>query len=179
MAKDQLSAWMDGELAAEESAHILATLARSPEQRATGEAYWLIGDVLRDETPLSNDFTSRVMAALETEPTVLAPVTRPIERRPSPRWMPMAAAVAGVAVVGWMSLSLTKQTEAPAVPGGMTMAQQDTVPVSAKMVSSVRGGYDDDRAYMMAHQNYGVGSALPSMAGYIRTVGDEQVETRR
>jgi sigma-E factor negative regulatory protein RseA len=180
MVKDQLSAWIDGELDPEDAARVQATVTRQGDQRTTCEAYWLIGDTLRDETALSADFTSRVMAAIEDEPTVLAPmpVRSPVQRTP-PRWMPMAAAVAGVAVVGWMSMSINQPTQT--LPTGATMAQQsaDTVPVAAKMVSSVRGGYDDDRAYMMAHQNYGVGSAMPSMAGYIRTVGDEQVDTSR
>ncbi|MFT4173136.1 MAG: sigma-E factor negative regulatory protein [Rhodocyclaceae bacterium] len=180
MVKDQLSAWIDGELDPEEAARMQATIMRQGDQRTTCEAYWLIGDVLRDEAALSSDFTRRVMAAIDDEPTVLAPMpVRVPTQRATPRWMPMAAAVAGVAVVGWMSMSINQPTQT--LPVGTTVAQGNagTVPVTAKTVSSVRGGYDDDRAYMMAHQNYGVGSAMPTMAGYIRTVGDEQVDTSR
>ena len=171
-----ISAWVDGELSAEDASRVLEGVAQQAAQARDCAVYWLVGDVLRNEPAVSADFAHRVMTALESEPTVLAPVTRYAERSEPPRWMPMAAAVAGVAVVGWMALSINKPV---AVEQNFASAQNVMSPVVAPAVASARGGFNDDRAYVLAHQAYGNGAAMPSVAAYVRMVDDEQVDTGR
>ncbi|HEX5125938.1 MAG TPA: sigma-E factor negative regulatory protein [Rhodocyclaceae bacterium] len=176
-----ISAWLDGELPAGDAKRILDGVVSLPAHSRACEAYWLIGDVLRNKpsvnADLSVDFSRRVMAALQRDPTVLAPAIRqPARESEMPRWMPMAAAVAGVLVVGWMALSISKPV---ASDQSVADAQNMTTPAVAPAVASARGGFNDDRAYTLAHQAYSSGAALPNVAMYVRTVGAEQVDTGR
>lgn len=70
--KQQISAFIDGN---ELSDQMLKELAGSNELKQDFERYHLIGDVIRDELPqvLSIDFAAKVAAAIELEPTVMAP----------------------------------------------------------------------------------------------------------
>ncbi|MCX7628159.1 MAG: sigma-E factor negative regulatory protein [Methylophilaceae bacterium] len=100
--KEQLSALMDGELDLDAHPHLYKAL-RSDEDAADCWATWhLIGDVMRREPVMPSDLGARVMQALESEPTVLAP------RRTWRDWMrseyvvPLVATAAAVAFVSWM-----------------------------------------------------------------------------
>jgi sigma-E factor negative regulatory protein RseA len=75
MAREQISALADGELADEHIDMALAAL-RHQEERADWEIYHQIGDVLRSDdmaVALSSTFAARMMDRLEAEPTVIAP----------------------------------------------------------------------------------------------------------
>jgi sigma-E factor negative regulatory protein RseA len=110
--EEDLSALMDGELDAAESA--CARWRDDPELRSRWHAYHLIGDVLRSEELASSrgrdaKFLSDLRQRLADEPVVLAPEA---VVRPRRSWMAPAAvaagfaAVAGVLVVTQMSGSL-------------------------------------------------------------------------
>src|SRR5688572_14499694 len=110
--EEDLSALMDGELDAAESA--CARWRDDPELRSRWHAYHLIGDVLRSEELASSrgrdaKFLSDLRLRLADEPVVLAPEAA---ARPRRSWMAPAAvaagfaAVAGVLVVAQMSGSL-------------------------------------------------------------------------
>lgn len=90
---DTLSALLDGELGEEAGRALLRRLSQnSPEQDRLRE-YGLIGDVMRGLNHDMPDLTGRVMAALENEPTVLAPMRKPAPRRPY-LWLAAATVVA-------------------------------------------------------------------------------------
>ncbi len=74
--KTRISALMDGELEGHEIADTLGELRRSEDLRSEWCDCQLIGAALRDESKLELDVTARVMAALELEPTVIAPARR-------------------------------------------------------------------------------------------------------
>ena len=103
--KERVSALLDDALDEEASSRLFESIKRDAGLRRDWESYCLIGDVLREDTPLSTDFTSKVMANLSDEVTVLAPV-----RRESAGWahklMPIAASVMGVAAVAWVAMTL-------------------------------------------------------------------------
>ncbi len=177
---EQVSAWIDGELPEGEARRVHDAVTQQAAMQAQCGALWLIGDVIRDEAILLPDFTARVMAALETEPTVLAPIVlRPVlATGPLQRWMPLAAAAAGVAAVVWVALAGTTspQTAAP-----MIAALQPTT--QSVSVVGVRNGTptrpDDDRPYLMAHQAYGPGVQMAGVSGYVRPVSlDEPIASR-
>ena len=69
--KDQLSALIDGEFEIESSEHIITSAKSGGELREAWQHYHLIGDAMRGNCQMRCDFSSRVMQALDTEPTVL------------------------------------------------------------------------------------------------------------
>lgn len=175
MMNERLSDWVDGELDDEDSASVLRSVMRHQDEREVCEIFWLIGDALRDSSqPMLTDLAGRVMSSLEAEPTVLAPKPQLPARSPVvERWLPAAAAVAGVAVAAWMSLSLLDPSREEARPA-VAMAQPVAVPASAPAEFALSG----EQAYYMAHQASAVGAPMAGVAQYIRTVGDEQTGRR-
>lgn len=77
--KEQLSALMDGDLS---DVEVLSELEMDPALQDTWSRYHLIGDAMRGDLPvnLQLDFSDSIMAALEDEPTILAP--KPVESKP-------------------------------------------------------------------------------------------------
>jgi len=191
MLNERLSAWCDGELSETESDHMPESFPANPEQRADCELAWLIGDALRGEPDLSDDFSARVMRALASEPVVFAPasVRMPQPKKPGPilRWMPVAAALAGITVAAWMAVSvwskgaevnsaeqlavaLATANKAPAkVAQFVTPLTATSGPSSAQLASVT-----PDRAYLMAHEASSVGAPMADVVHYIRTVSDDQ-----
>jgi sigma-E factor negative regulatory protein RseA len=77
--KEQISALMDGDLS---DAEVLNELEMDSDLQDTWGRYHLIGDAMRGDLPvnLQLDFSDSIMAALEDEPTILAP--KPVEVPP-------------------------------------------------------------------------------------------------
>ncbi|MEW6676523.1 MAG: sigma-E factor negative regulatory protein [Pseudomonadota bacterium] len=98
------SALLDGELDDLEAMRLLASPGEWEAGHARLREYMAVGDALRGLYPVGReeDFTARVMAALEHEPTVLAPVRRAPDRRPL-LWL-AAAAVGAITWGLWGSL---------------------------------------------------------------------------
>lgn len=183
MTNEQLSEWLDGELDDEASARCVQALDQDSRQRETCGLYWMIGDCLRGEAA-GGDVRSRVMAALVDEPTVLAPVARP-KVRETPRWMPMAAAVAGVTFAVWMGLSLWSGPTARSQVQTVAAQQPVAAPVLAAASAPDSGVADtsaevlaDERGYLMAHQASAMGAPMAGVAQYIRTVSVDQTDGR-
>ncbi|WP_421245018.1 sigma-E factor negative regulatory protein [Aeromonas sp. 601019] len=74
--KEQISALMDGDLS---DVEVLNELEMDSDLQATWGRYHLIGDAMRGDLPvnLQLDLSDSIMAALEDEPTILAP--KPVE----------------------------------------------------------------------------------------------------
>ena len=77
--KEQISALMDGDLS---DAEVLNELEMDSDLQDTWGRYHLIGDAMRGDLPvnLQLDLSDSIMAALEDEPTILAP--KPVETAP-------------------------------------------------------------------------------------------------
>ncbi|MGN5290782.1 RseA family anti-sigma factor [Aeromonas sp. 11P] len=77
--KEQISALMDGDLS---DAEVLNELEMYSDLQDTWGRYHLIGDAMRGDLPvnLQLDLSDSIMAALEDEPTILAP--KPVETAP-------------------------------------------------------------------------------------------------
>ncbi|HSD36132.1 MAG TPA: sigma-E factor negative regulatory protein [Rhodocyclaceae bacterium] len=181
MMNEQISAWIDGELSEMEMRRMHDAVVRDPVLQMKCGTLWLIGDVMRDESTLATDFTGRVMAELDAEPTVMAPVAVLPMRTATgrgQRWMPMAAALAGVAVVGWMALSnnTSQQMAAPVMAAASPQPQQFALQNSVQRSGSKA---EDDRPYLMAHQAYGPGVQMAGVSGYVRPVSmDDAIASR-
>jgi sigma-E factor negative regulatory protein RseA len=104
--REQVSAFLDGELPASETELLLKRLTRDMELRERFGRYALIGEAMRGATHahLTRGFTVRVNAAIDGEPGIAAPAAGQAQRAPR-WWRPLAgaavaASVAVVAVVG-------------------------------------------------------------------------------
>lgn len=151
---------MDGELEGHEIADTLRAIRRSEELRGEWCDCQLIGAALRGERNLDIDVTARVMAALEQEPTVMAPTAARIRAWQRPA-MALAASVAGVALVAWLALAPGGDGRTPAGNVGLAAAKQG--PAVSQTTPRLQ-------EYLVAHQAYAPGGAMVGGARNIRTV---------
>ena len=193
MRNEDLSALMDGETTADESARVSARWQDDSHTRSTWHAYHLIGDVLRSEdlsSPPAQDaaLLARVRERLATEPVVMAPSPREgieveaaaANRR---RWSAPFAVAAGVMVVAGSMWALqpsgvTSSIDAPrlaqAVPqtaqsaGATAAAARD--PGTDRMVTANGAMFRDARLnrYFAAHKQFGATTALGVPSVFLR-----------
>jgi sigma-E factor negative regulatory protein RseA len=164
--KENLSAWMDGELDDQQAHQLPQQLKRDAELRGNWDCYHLIGDALRGMQ--GPDLCAKICARLEAEPTVLAPQRRSTAERL--RWVALsvAASIAAVTFVGWIALSGVQQGSAQIA--AMPAAEVKQVAVPAGEVAN---------DYLLAHQRYSPSNAMQGVASYVRTVSEERSAVRR
>ncbi len=150
--KEQLSAFVDGELSDDAVKVLLNATKHHDELLENWASYHLIGDVMRDNDLLSEGFEQRVMAAIQNEPTVLAPKRVQLASHKShdvnasnDSWITVAASVAAVFFVGWIVLKGQVPSQVndvtPAVSiAKISPAQAETAQIPAE--------------YLLAHQSY-------------------------
>ena len=163
--KENLSAWIDGELSGEQARSLLPQLKRDAELRGNWDCYHLIGDAVRGVH--GPDLCPKICARLETEPTVLAPRRHSKAERLRKFALSAAASVAAVAVVGWMALPW--QQDAPQVVAAPA--------AEVKQIAQPAG--EGAKDYLLAHQRYSPSSAMQGVAPYVRTVAEERSAVRR
>jgi sigma-E factor negative regulatory protein RseA len=139
--KQQLSALIDGEADIERCEHIFLAAKSTGEVAQAWQDYHIIRDVIREEHWVQPDMTSRIMAALNDEPVVLAlqplatnTVTQ-LRPRPSKYIWSIAASVAAAFFVGMFVLNQPTAVET------LQIADSET------------------DQYVMAHHNYSPNSA--------------------
>ena len=147
--KNQLSALIDGEFDIASSEHLITSIKSGGEMKESWSHYHLIGDAMRGDVYLSQDFSARVMTALDNEPIIFAPNANinakadtsagaaskaPLNN--SKVWS-IAASVAAVMFVGVMVLQLNQTEElvpveiAQSVPTEYLQAHQAAAPNGA------------------------------------------------
>src|SRR5260370_18206020 len=96
--REQVSAFLDGELPNSESELLLKRLTRDPELRESFGRYALIGESLRGGTHarLSRGFPERVNRAIDGEPLVADPAA--VRGRSTFWWRPLAGAAVPAAL---------------------------------------------------------------------------------
>jgi sigma-E factor negative regulatory protein RseA len=159
---ERISALIDGELADDEATVQLKRLDGDADLADAWGMYHLIGDALRGDGRAMPGFAGTLHTSLGTEPTVLAP--RPSRVSSSrARWYAMSAAasVAGVAVVGWLTVLGPQR----AVDEGSTLAV-------APATSNSAGSIESD--LVMAHHEYAASAATPGVGAFIRTVASQE-----
>lgn len=164
---EQISALMDNELSLQDSSQALRRLEDTPEARESWETYHLIGDAMRGQV-LGTNVSARVTAALQNEPTVLAPRRAEKTGKAFTYALSAAASVSAIAVVGWMAFStgpaINPQIElAKAAPSAPAVNSAEP-----QLVSSPSG--DQMNEYLLAHQGVSPSSGLQGVAPYIRTI---------
>jgi sigma-E factor negative regulatory protein RseA len=169
---DKISALMDGELDDDQARQQIARLKQDSSLIECWHTFHLVGDSLRGDHALSQDFDRRLAERLEAEPTVLAP-QRSTVKRITTYALSAAASLSAVAVVGWLAFfnnplapqpdiaqSTPSLIAAPAVPGAVQFA---SVPSDGKM-----------NEYLIAHQEFSPSTAIQGLAPYIRGVSSAQ-----
>jgi sigma-E factor negative regulatory protein RseA len=162
---ENISRLMDGELDAQEFDRFCAEM-KSPAAVETWICYHVIGDQLRGARGVSPRLTARFCAALEAEPTVLAPHFAQSAQRgrtaqvATAAWA-VAATLAAVTVVGWTAFSMV---DAP--PTAVAKAREAAT-VRAAQIKPL-GDLSTD--YLIAHQEYSPSTVIQGMGPYLRAV---------
>ncbi|MBI4987418.1 MAG: sigma-E factor negative regulatory protein [Rhodocyclales bacterium] len=162
--KPDISALLDDELEQSEASRAIDALRRDKELQEAWNAYHMIGDALRRSPEYSPHFSQRVMARLAEEPVLFAPSVRP-RRAPLRFALPLAAAVMGMAAVGWVALSLNapQPVEQAAKPNP---ANEQAVLAIDKSPSGAL------KEYLVAHQAHSPSGGIQGVAPYVRTVSE-------
>lgn len=122
----ELSRLMDGELRGDEAGRAIRAVCADEALKGKWLEYHLIGDALRGDGPGRAASRQRIMAAIESEPTVLAPRRR-FSQSAGRIAFAAAASVATVAVVGWMGVQQGRLAQDQAA---LAKAQPATPPAS-------------------------------------------------
>lgn len=162
--KHDISALLDDELGEDDADRAIDALRRDKELQEAWNTYHLIGDVLRRSPEYSPHLSRQVMARLLKEPVLFVPVAQP-KRSPLRLALPMAAAIMGMAAVGWVALSLNapQPVELAAKThsaGGSAAPAKDQTPSGAL------------KEYLVAHQAHSPSGGIEGVAPYVRTVSE-------
>jgi sigma-E factor negative regulatory protein RseA len=113
--REQVSAFLDGELPNSETELLLKRLARDAELRESFGRYALIGEALRGASPalLTKGFASRVNLAIDGEP--LPAVVQPQNSRSTRWWRPLAGVGVAAGVAAVAIVALQQRAIAPSV----------------------------------------------------------------
>jgi sigma-E factor negative regulatory protein RseA len=127
--KDQISAFIDNELSADESALLVRRFERDTDARARALRYTLIGASLRGELlePHPSVLRQRIAAALSG-----AAAPSPLKReRPAERWTRPLLGVGIAATVAVVSIGVLRHLNEASLPAGATPAVA-AVPLQAR-----------------------------------------------
>ena len=156
--QEQISAFVDGELAQAAQVSVLTAL-RSPAERAVWDDYHHIGDILRSvemAAAVRFDFATRVAAHLVAEPTFNATTAEivPTDARPAAgqaRWL-KSFAMSGAAVAAAVVLAIVA---APRMTGLQEVAVVKLDALALNGASGVTVLRDPRmEEYLLAHQQY-------------------------
>ncbi len=163
---ERISALMDGEAARFETQQAIKRLKDDEDDRETWHTFHLIGDMMRGDAMLNNDFMPRFRARMEQEPTQLAP--RVTWRKSATLALSAVASLSAVAIVLTLVLAdnpLRPQVQIAVAPQSAPVLAQAPRPAPAANQRKVN-------EYLMAHQEYSPSVAFQGVAPYVRTVSE-------
>ena len=170
---DRISAFMDGETRPHGTEQAILHLKQYQEHLESWNTFHLIGDAMRGELPVRDDFTLRFRSRLQQEPTVLVPRLR--WHKPLNLALSAAASLAAVAVILTLVITnnplqpqlLQPQPQLAVAPKPETLPSIETVALPQPVPAANRSRVN---AYLMAHQEFSPSTALQGVAPYVRTV---------
>jgi len=181
--KEQISAFLDGELPAAERQLLLERLRRDPALRAQWGRYRLIGDGLRQGLPPYVDLglADRVMVELESVPAYRGS-GGPGRLGRSFAGLAVAASVAVVAVLAVQQLDApdggagADRTRIAAVPQALPPPQAYVRVQQGESWDGTPSPRTVNRLneYVVNHNEYAASAGMPGVLPYVRIVGHEQ-----
>ena len=174
--REQISRWMDGDIAPHEIDAAMAALSKSEGRYCWAEMHF-VGDCIRGLENTPNGCAEAIRAAIDSEPAILAPAGKRlrVEAQVKQRGLSSAmaylgkggrawATAAAVAAVGFVGTVVYKdQVAAPQLAGVATSASASVVAAAPSASSRA-----DFNAYLQAHQESADISSLSPMRQYLR-----------
>ena len=131
--REQVSAFLDGELPNSETELLLKRLTRDGELRESFGRYALIGEAVRGTTRglITRGFTGRVNLAIDGE---AIPANGHVPQTRGPRWWrPFAGAAVAAGVAAVAVVALQQRAVAPTLRPGVPLTAQTTVPAQGAL----------------------------------------------
>jgi sigma-E factor negative regulatory protein RseA len=190
--REQVSAFLDGELPDSETELLLKRLTRDGELRESFGRYALIGEAIRGNSRgfLTKNFAGRVNLAIDGEPAAAGVQVR---ESPAPRWWrPFAGAAVAAGVAAVAVLALQQRAIAPAIapvlrPVNGAITAHNLVPAAPKTSEpisytvpaaspAVATGVPPARLtnYVLAHSRYSSGLDQRGVLADLLIEADEQ-----
>jgi len=162
--REQVSAFLDGELPSTETELLLKRLTRDGELRESFGRYALIGEALRgsNNALLTKGFASRVNLAIDGE---AVPAASPVVATHAARWwrpLAGAAVVAGVAAVAIVAMQQRSLTVPGAVTGTATTAPATVADAPAAIPGGVSALLAADRQPGAASTREAISYTVPA-----------------
>ncbi len=157
--REQVSAFLDGELPGSETELLLKRLSRDPVLRDTFGRYALIAEVVRSPNggPLSRGIAAGVNRRIEAEPAVATGTARAARARRL--WRPLAGAVVAAGVAAIAVLAIERRADVPALTAA---SQGSAVPVVAAVRTVPAGRPREALSYTVPAAAPDNVSALPA-----------------
>ena len=184
--REQISRWMDGDIAPDEVERALAVLGDGDNRYCWAEMHF-VGDCIRGIEPTANGCAERIRQAIAAEPTVMAPVVKVARERAAlkeknlfvamrnvgrgGRAWATAAAVAAVGFVGTVVYQDQVRTNvaSTAAQPAQAVALQDVAPRLASTSSVIAGAQPANfNLYLQAHQESADASSVSAVRQYLR-----------
>ena len=149
--KLQISALIDDEMDAEDSAHLVTAIKAGNAAGECWQSYHLIGDAMRGNGVFSADFKSNLMAKLDAEPAILVPnivSLAAVKKSRMPSTWSIAASVAAVAFVGWFALQQSGSINHQAPQQIADSVSQDYLSAHQAMAPSNAAYFVQDAAFV-------------------------------
>jgi sigma-E factor negative regulatory protein RseA len=129
--REQVSAFLDGELPSSESELLLKRLTRDADLRTIFGRYALIGETLRGagRAPVSRGFAARVNRAIDGEPATAIPSG--LRAAHGRWWRPVAGAAVAAGVAAVAVVALQQRAVAPGVQATFPVIAQSAKPAQA------------------------------------------------
>jgi sigma-E factor negative regulatory protein RseA len=198
--REQVSAFLDGELHSSETELLLKRLTRDGELRESFGRYALIGEAVRGGrlSLLTKEFSGRVNLAIDGEPH---PANGHLsESRAGRWWRPFAGAAVAAGVAAVAVVALQQRAIAPALRSGVTLTAQNAAPAQNTVLARSGAAVQAPREaisytvpatsqaaaampparltnYMFAHSKYSSGLAQRGVMTDLLIEADEQHPT--
>jgi sigma-E factor negative regulatory protein RseA len=169
--REQVSAFLDGELPSSETELLLKRLTRDSDLRESFGRYALIGEALRasgrgaDRSLVSRGFSAGVNTAIDGEPTPAASPL-PLHVRQSRWWRPVAGAAVAAGVAAVAVVALQQRAVSPALRAVVPMTARVTPKEALSYTVPAASGSEETPAmlpaarltsYVFAHSRYSSG----------------------
>jgi sigma-E factor negative regulatory protein RseA len=183
---ERLSAWLDGELDAQEAEPLVGKLVRQPAWRRQYEDWCMVGDALRSNEVAAQHsprLCARISKALQDEPALLAPRALSTSMK---RHLASGAAVAAAVMV--LVFVAVPQLRGTGTDAGVPVVNVNPASSSVQTVTSAVGSNEpgsvaiaagsgeirpahDPRLdpYFQAHRDFTGAGVMPAAAVYLRS----------